>query len=93
MTMETMQNRLNHNLILENRESLGISGVSEIMSFDEKEVVLKTNAGKLTILGSDMKMSKLSVESGDVSVYGNIRSIAYSDSGIDKENFFKKIFK
>lgn len=82
-----------HNLILENRETLGISGVNEIMSFDEKEVVLKTEAGKLTVLGSDLKMSKLSVESGDVSVFGNIRSLSYSDSGLNRENFFKRIFK
>lgn len=93
MPKETLQNHLIHNLILENRESLGVSGVNEIVSFDEKEVVLKTEAGKLTVSGNGLKMSKLSVESGDVTVYGSIRSMAYSDAGADKESFFKKIFK
>ncbi len=88
-----LENRMAHSLILENRESLGVSGVTEIVSFDDKEVILQTVDGKLTILGNSLKMNKLSVESGDVSVYGNIRSMVYSDISLDKDGFLKKIFK
>ena len=87
------ENKLPHSLILENRESLALSGVNEIVSFDEKEVILNTQCGRLTVLGYNLKMSKLSVESGDVSVFGNIRSMVYSDLTIDKDGFLKKIFK
>ena len=65
-----------HNLILQNRQTLTISGVVEIGSFDKSSIVLYTDLGELTILGSDLHMNQLSVESGDVAIEGHIRSMA-----------------
>ncbi len=83
----------NHNLIIENRESVTMSGVTEIGSFDEKAVVLYTDYGEVAITGSDLHMSKLSVDSGDVDVSGHIKSVTYSDSGSKKDGIVKKLFK
>ena len=83
----------NHNLFIENRQAVTLSGVKEIGRFDETTVVLYTDYGELTLTGSGLSMSKLSVDSGDVAVAGQIRSLAYSDNGPRHEKFFKRLFK
>ena len=71
---ETVQN-----VIMENRRRLSISGVEDVDSFDEDEVVLFTGMGTLNIKGADLRINKLSVESGEVTVEGDITSLVYSD--------------
>ncbi|CDZ24816.1 hypothetical protein CCDG5_1708 [[Clostridium] cellulosi] len=68
-----------HNIILEDRRSLTVSGVSDVDSFDEQTVMLYTELGELTIRGTDLHMNKLNVETGDVSIEGNISSLSYQD--------------
>ena len=63
-----------HNVILEDRRSLTVSGVSDVDSFDEEAVVLFTELGELTV-----RMNKLNVESGEVSIEGNIEQLSYRD--------------
>ena len=57
-----------HNAILENRQRLQLSGVTDVDSFDEDEIRLFTQLGELTIKGKDLHINEISVESGDVSV-------------------------
>lgn len=83
----------NHSLIIENRQSVTLSGITSVGSFDEHSVVLYSDYGEITVTGSGLHMSKLSVDSGDVDVTGQIRSVGYSDNGPRKEPFLKKIFK
>ena len=45
-----------HSVILENRESLSISGVTEIDCYDDKIIILKTIEGELVIRGKNLKM-------------------------------------
>lgn len=59
-----------HNAILENRQRLQLSGVTDVDSFDEDEIRLFTQLGELTIKGKDLHINEISVESGDVSVEG-----------------------
>jgi sporulation protein YabP len=68
-----------HNIILEDRRTLTVSGVSDVDSFDEEAVVLFTELGELTVRGSAMHMNKLNVESGEVSIEGDIESLSYRD--------------
>lgn len=68
-----------HNIILEGRKMLSVSGVSDVDSFDEQTVMLYTEMGELIIRGSDLHMNKLNVESGDVNIEGNICSLSYQD--------------
>lgn len=85
--------RKNHNLIMENREIVTISGVTKVGCFDENTVVLYTDYGEVTLTGSNLHMGKLSVDSGDVEVTGKIKSIAYREGGSSKEPIFKRLFK
>ena len=50
------------NLILENREKLSISGVLDVLSFDDQVVIIETELGLLTIKGENLKISKLSLD-------------------------------
>eukprot|EP00828_Plagiopyla_frontata_P014004 TRINITY_DN1848_c0_g1_i2.p4 TRINITY_DN1848_c0_g1~~TRINITY_DN1848_c0_g1_i2.p4 ORF type:complete len:150 (+),score=28.52 TRINITY_DN1848_c0_g1_i2:211-660(+) len=66
------------NLMLESRKKLTISGVIEVISFDEIKIDLTTKLGNLTIRGEDLKMNKLDVQNGDVMISGDIASMIYN---------------
>ena len=57
-----------HNVILENRERLSVSGVSEVISFDENQVVLVTSMGVMTVGGQQLHVEKLSLEMGEIEI-------------------------
>lgn len=83
-----------HNLILENRKKLSVSGVNDVESFDEESIVLYTDMGTLTIKGSELHIQKLSVESGETVIEGRVDSCVYSESGSRKGGgFLAKLFK
>lgn len=84
------------NLILENREKLSISGVLDVLSFDDQIVILETELGLLTVKGENLRINKLSLDTSEVIVDGEIYNLGYSDKELEKKNgggFFNKIFK
>ena len=83
------------NLILENREKLNISGVLDVLSFDDRLILLETELGLLTVKGEKLRVNKLNLDSEDVVVDGIIQSIAYSNNELEKRktSFFSKVFK
>lgn len=83
------------NLVLENREKLSISGVNDVLSFDDQIVILETQLGLLTIKGENLRINKLSIDSEEVVIEGEINNLMYSDKELDKKNnsFLGKIFK
>ena len=84
------------NLILENREKLSISGVLDVLSFDDQVVIVETELGLLTVKGENLRINKLSIDTSEVIVEGGISSLNYSENkGIEKNkgNLLSKIFK
>lgn len=83
------------NLILENRRRLSLSGVVEVISFDEQKIDLTTSLGNLTIKGEDLKMNKLDVQNGDVIIIGSISSMVYNGGYVkkSKESIISRLFK
>ena len=71
--------QLPHKLTLNQREDLALSGVTEVISFDENSVILKTHLGILTVLGENLVLKTLSVEGGQVAVSGHVSSLAYEE--------------
>ena len=88
-------NNIIQNIILENREKLTISGVLDVLSFDDQIVILETELGLLSIKGENLKINKLSIDTGDVIVEGDIINLGYSQKDLDRKNgsFLGKIFK
>lgn len=83
------------NITLENRKRLFLTGVEEVMNFDDKVIALNTKLGFLTIKGYDLKMNKLDLQNGDVIIVGNVSSMVYSSKEVKKqsENLISKLFK
>ena len=82
------------NIVLENREKLSISGVLDVLSFDDQIIIVETELGLLTIKGEDLRINKLSIDTSETIVNGNIMQIAYSENTMEKkgEGIFSKIF-
>ena len=95
MQKTNMKDNYIQNLILENREKLNISGATDVLSFDDSLVIVQTHLGILSVKGEDLRISKLSIDSEEVIVNGEISSMSYSDKSIGKKDssFLGKIFK
>lgn len=70
---------LPHKLTLNQRQQLTMTGVSEVVSFDETAVILRTELGMLTIHGKDLQLKTLSVEGGQVTVDGTVSALIYEE--------------
>lgn len=83
------------NLILENRGKLTITGVLDVLSFDDQLVVLETELGLLTVKGENIRINKLSIDASEVIIEGEISNLNYSekDLGNKGSSFMSKIFK
>lgn len=75
----TQKTKANQNLILENRSSLSISGITDVDSFDERAVCLYTELGELTVQGRELHIDSMSVETGNMTITGEIWAIVYGD--------------
>ena len=75
-----------HRMILEGRKSCRLQGVVDALSFDENAVVLETVDGMLMIRGTQLHVSKLNLEKGEVDVDGKVDSFVYTE----KTSFAKK---
>ena len=99
MNMEERKSNLNtsviQNLVLENREKLSISGVLDVLSFDDQVVVVETELGLLNVKGDNLRINKLSLDTSEVVVEGDVYSLNYSDKNPDKKSgsLIGKIFK
>ena len=80
-----------HQLSLDCRKKLSISGVLEVESFDEGEVVLQTGCGCLTVRGEGLSVSRLSVEGGDLTVEGRVSELSYEDAA-PKQGLWARLF-
>ncbi len=83
------------NIILESKEKLSVSGVKDILTFDEEEIILDTVLGVLEIRGCNLKVEKLSTDSGEIIAKGLINEMVYSQEHTTekKGNILKNIFR
>ena len=94
--MEEKQYAKAHKLLLNNRRTGTVSGVTDVISFDIAEILLETEQGMLTIKGSDLHINRLSVEKGDVEIEGKLYAFLYSDMSHAKgsgESLLGRLFK
>lgn len=69
-----------HNLIVEERSRLSVTGVEDVERFDESEIVMLTAQGGMTVHGDGLHIEKLSLDAGEVSVEGLITDISYEET-------------
>lgn len=93
MTEEKRTVKKIHNIILENRSSLTLSGVTDVGSFDEQVIIVSTDIGELTIKGENLHISRLSIETGDLTVDGTISQLSYSEVQNKNGGFLSKLLR
>lgn len=84
-----------HNVLIEGREKLNITGVKDVISFDENTIILNTEMGGLVLKGTGLHINKLNVEDGNLNIEGYIQACNYTDKSEAKKNggFFSNMFK
>ena len=93
--MEEIKQRA-HKIMMTNRRTCLVSGVSDVLSFDLSEILLETDQGMLMIKGSDLHVNRLTLEKGEVDIEGKIDSLTYSDVnnyGGKGESILGKLFR
>lgn len=73
------QEHLPHKLQLVERQQLTMTGVTEVVSFDDATVVLQTSLGTLVVQGQELQLKNLSLEGGQVSVSGTVSALIYEE--------------
>ena len=87
------------NISMRARKELTISGIKDVISFCESNILLQSDEGDILIEGKDLHIIKMSVEKGDIAVNGYIYSISYgeipqkSKNNAEKSGAFSKLFK
>ncbi len=83
-----------HNIIMENRKKLTISGIREIESFNEQTIEAITDMGALIIKGENLHINKLNKETKEIAIEGKISSLIYAEPKRKSGNsLFKGLFK
>ena len=88
--MEQLQ--LPHKLTLNDRKSLTMNGVTEVVSFDDTAVVLRTSLGMLEVQGQQLALKTLSLDGGQVAVDGHITALYYEEPR-PAGGFWSRLFK
>ena len=81
-----------HKLTLSQRNSLNITGVTEVVSFDDESVVLRTELGTLVVQGRDLQLKTLSTEGGQVAVEGTVAALIYEEPRQQKGGWMHRLF-
>ena len=67
-----------HSLALENRKTAALTGVSEVLAFDENQVILMTESGEIVLTGEGLHVTRLMLEEGQLTVEGRLDGIVYT---------------
>ncbi|MEA1960381.1 MAG: sporulation protein YabP [Bacillota bacterium] len=86
-----------HLVSMSNREKMELTGVKNVLTFDEEEIMLETNMGFLSIQGEDLHITRLSLDDGQVAVEGSVNLVGYKPQGADikakGKNILNRLFK
>ncbi len=81
-----------HSLSLNDRNLLTLSGIKEVIGFDEQTISVATQVGQLSIEGQNLHIDKLNVESGDLIVTGEVSCLLYRENDGAKKSFWQRLF-
>lgn len=81
----------NHSLELERREKLSLSGVEDVMGFDENMVVLQTGLGRLTVRGERLHIGMIDLDSGRLELSGKVQELSY-DEPVERGSLWARLF-
>ena len=82
-----------HSIHIDNRMRISVTGVMDVESFSEQEVLLLTEAGPLSIAGSNLHLSKLNLEDGQICIEGELLALDYEPPEAERRGLFGKVFR
>ncbi len=85
--------RIPHNITINDRKNLVISGVEEVVSCDSEIIVIRTVMGELTINGIKLHMGSFNRDNGELKLDGQIKELIYSDVDTQKRGFFSRLLR
>lgn len=88
--------KLSHQVVLKHREECKITGVEEVISFDEKAVTADTQMGMICVKGENLHVKRVSLDTGELEIEGMVYSIQYQTNqrkGKKGENFVKRLVR
>ncbi len=85
--------KIPHNVIMESRRKLTVTGVVDIDSFDEQTITVFTDQGELCIRGAGLHINKIDVETGDLLMEGELESLVYSENQPNRGGFLSRLFR
>lgn len=92
--MEEKKNVRPHSISWRDRKQGSVTGVTDVLSFDESCIVLETEQGMLTIKGRELHIGKLMLDQGEVEMEGMVESMVYSGSNpARKGSLVKRMFR
>jgi len=77
-SVSQLQEAQGHGVVLEDRRKLSLTGVEDVDCFNEQIAVLRTPLGMLSVAGTGLNISQLSLETGRVEIEGEIEVLEYS---------------
>ena len=86
------QQELPHKIVLQEGKALTVTGVSEVLGFEESQALLQTGLGLLTVYGSELQLKTLTPEGGQVLITGTVNALAYEQPR-KTGGFFGRLFK
>lgn len=82
--MENTAKPKSQNIYIADRSSIKVTGVTDVISFDEYAVSMSTESGELTVEGEGLHISELSLGTGEIAIEGKLWSLSYSDGATGK---------
>lgn len=89
-------NKRQHKMSMVNRKTCALTGIVDVIAFDENEVILETEMGVLMLKGQGIHVKRLTLEQGEVELDGKLDSFLYTEQkslGAKSESFLQKLFK
>lgn len=83
---------LPHALTLTSRQTLALSGVTDVSAFDENTIAMDTSMGTLTVRGENLHVEKLTLDQGELTLTGEIQSLEYDDTASQRGGLFSRLF-
>ena len=83
--------RPSHNVIMENRRILSLSGVRDVEGFDERSVTLLTELGELIVRGLELHISRFDQDTGELTLDGEVSELIYTEAEPEKKGFFSRL--
>ncbi|WP_371376597.1 sporulation protein YabP [Sporomusa aerivorans] len=93
MPIDNKTPKWRHQLMLIDREELTVDGVVSLGSYDEKEIVMETEQGVLTIKGEGLNIKQLNLEQGNIIIEGTVKGINYEEEMRQRKGLLDRFLK